>query len=184
MLADYFLKKSPNATILYNATCGWVVPETIEKNGGKPIRTKVGHSFIKAEMRAQNALFAGESSGHYYFKDNFMADSGLIASLVALQVLSSSGKSLSEISQDFIKYYHIHETNFRVEDKDKILNALAEAFKDSKQDQLDGLTIWLEDAWVNVRPSNTESILRLNAEAKSQEELDTIVDKVTKLITA
>jgi len=184
MLAEYFLKKSPKSTILYNATCGWVVPETIEKNGGKAIRTKVGHSFIKAEMRAQDALFAGESSGHYYFKDNFMADSGLIASLVALQVLSSSGKPLSELSKDYIRYNQIPETNFRVENKDVILKSLQEAFKDEKQDQLDGLTIWLNNAWVNVRPSNTESILRLNAEAKSLNALNEVVDKVTKLIKA
>ena len=183
MLADYFLKKKPGSTILYNATCGWVVPETIEKNGGKGIRTKVGHSFIKAEMRSKNALFAGESSGHYYFKDNFMADSGLIAALVALQIISLSGKPLSEITKDFIRYYQIPETNFKVENKQAILDKLAEEFKDIKQDQLDGLTIWLENAWVNIRPSNTESILRLNAEAKSQNELDEVVDKVTKIIS-
>jgi phosphomannomutase len=184
MLAEYFLKKQPGSTILYNATCGWVVPETIEENGGKAIRTKVGHSFIKAEMRSQNALFAGESSGHYYFKDNFMADSGLIASLVGLQILSSSNKPLSELTKDFISYYQIPETNFRVVDKVTILKSLQEAFKDEKQDSLDGLTIWLDNAWVNIRPSNTESILRLNAEAKSKSELDAVVDKVTKLINA
>ncbi len=183
MLADYFLKKQPGSTILYNATCGWVVPETIEKNGGKGIRTKVGHSFIKAEMRSKNALFAGESSGHYYFKDNFMADSGLIAALVALQIISLSDKPLSEITNDFIRYYQIPETNFKVENKQDILDKLAEEFKDIKQDQLDGLTIWLENAWVNIRPSNTESILRLNAEAKSQSELDSVVEKVTKIIS-
>jgi len=183
MLADYFLKKQLGSTILYNATCGWVVPETIEKNGGKAIRTKVGHSFIKAEMRSKNALFAGESSGHYYFKDNFMADSGLIAALVALQIISLSDKPLSEITKDFIRYYQIPETNFKVENKQDILNKLAEEFKDTKQDKLDGLTIWLENAWVNIRPSNTESILRLNAEAKSQSELNSVVEKVTKIIS-
>jgi phosphomannomutase len=183
MLADYFLKKKPGSTILYNATCGWAVPETIEQNHGKGIRTKVGHSFIKAEMRSKNALFAGESSGHYYFKDNFMADSGLIAALVALQIISLSGKPLSEITKGFIRYYQIPETNFKVENKQAILDKLAEEFKDIKQDQLDGLTIWLENAWVNIRPSNTESILRLNAEAKSQSELDSVVEKVTKIIS-
>lgn len=184
LLAQYFLGRQPGSTILYNATCGWIVPETAEKLGGKSIRTKVGHSFIKADMRTHGALFAGESSGHYYFKDNFNADSGLIAALVGLQVLSTSGKKLSELAAQFNLYHHIPETNFEVTDKDVILNRLTDAFVQYKQDTLDGLTIWLEDAWVNVRASNTEPILRLNAEARSQEALDAIVAKVTKLIQA
>lgn len=184
MLAQYFLSKNPGATILYNATCGWVVPETAEASGGKSIRTKVGHSFIKADMRTHQAVFAGESSGHYYFKDNFMADSGLISALVALQVLGDSGKKLSALAQQFNKYHHIPETNFKVSDKDKILEALAKQFSDQKQDQLDGLTIWFDNAWINVRPSNTEPILRLNAEAKTKAELDQLVAKVTTIISA
>lgn len=184
LLADYFLKKNRGATVLYNATCGWVVPETIEQNGGKSIRTKVGHSFIKADMRTHSALFAGESSGHYYFKDNFMADSGLIAAIVGLQVLCESGKKLSEIAEQFDKYHHIPETNFEVNNKDAILQKLADKFADQKQDQLDGLTIWFENAWINIRPSNTEPILRLNAEARTKEELDSLVAKVTSVITA
>lgn len=183
LLSDYFLKKYPGSTALYNATCGWVVPETIIKNGGKGVRTKVGHSYIKAEMRNHGAIFAGESSGHYYFRDNFNADSGLIAALVALHVLSTSGKPLSKIADEFIKYYHIPETNFVVNNKQQIIDSIASAFKESKQDTLDGLTIWFGQSWVNIRPSNTESILRLNAEAKSQSELDSIVAKVTKHIT-
>ena len=183
LLSEYFLKKYPGSTALYNATCGWVVPETIEKNGGKGIRTKVGHSYIKAEMRNYSAIFAGESSGHYYFRDNFNADSGLIAALVALHVLSDSGKPLSKLAEKFIKYHHIPETNFVVNNKQEIIDSVASAFEDNKQDTLDGLTVWFDNAWVNIRPSNTESILRLNAEAKSQSELDTVVAKVTKLIT-
>lgn len=184
LLASYFLKKNPGSNVLYNATCGWVVPETIAKNGGKGVRTKVGHSYIKAEMRNHNAVFAGESSGHYYFRDNFMADSGLIAALVALQVLSASGKPLSALAEEFTKYYHIPETNFVVENKQEIIDSIANNFKDNKQDTLDGLTVWFDNAWVNIRPSNTESILRLNAEAKSSSELDSIVAKVTKLISS
>lgn len=182
MLAEYFLGKYPKSTILYNATCGWVVPETIEKNGGKAIRTKVGHSYIKAEMKKHSALFAGESSGHYYFKDNYNADSGLIAALVALFILSKSGKKLSELAKQFTKYHHIPETNFVVDNKQAILDKIAETYSDQKQDQLDGLTIWTKDAWVNIRPSNTEPILRLNAEAKNQGALSSIVDKVTNII--
>lgn len=184
LLAQYFLQKNPGATALYNATCGWIVPETIEKNGGKAIRTKVGHSFIKAEMRTHGAVFAGESSGHYYFKDNFMADSGLIAAMVALAVLSDSGKRLSELADQFRAYHHIPETNFEVGDKQAVIKAISEAFSTEKQDLLDGLTIWTNDAWCNVRPSNTEPILRLNAEAKSQAALDKLVNKVREIITS
>ncbi len=182
LLADYFLKKNPGATVLYNATCGWVVPETVEKAGGTSVRTKVGHSFIKADMRTHKAVFAGESSGHYYFKDNFMADSGLIAAIVALYVLSESGKTLSQLAAQYTKYYHIDETNFEVADKQAAIDAVAKEFSNQKQDTLDGLTVWFDDAWVNVRPSNTEPILRLNAEAKSKERLDQLVAKVTGLL--
>lgn len=182
ILAKYFLTKNPGATVLYNATCGWVVPETIEKNGGKSVRTKVGHSYIKAEMRTNNAAFAGESSGHYYFKDNFMADSGLIAAMVALYVLSESGKTLSELAREYTKYFHIDETNFEVADKQAAMDKVAETLADSEQDTLDGLTVWFSDAWVNVRPSNTEPILRLNAEAKTQDRLNLLVAKVTAII--
>lgn len=182
VLAKYFLEKNPEATILYNATCGWIVPETIEKYGGKAIRTKVGHSFIKAEMRNHQATFAGESSGHYYFKNNFMADSGLIAAIVSLAILSGSGKKLSDLVSEFRKYHHIQETNFEVNDKDASIRSVAQAFKDSSQDNLDGLTIWLDDAWCNIRPSNTEPILRLNAEARNRPALNALVAKVTALI--
>lgn len=183
LLADYFLRKHPNATVLYNATCGWVVPETVEARGGKAIRTKVGHSYIKADMRTHNAVFAGESSGHYYFKDNFMADSGLIAAIVALYILSVSKKPLSQLAAQYQKYHHIAETNFEVTDKETVLAAITAAFSKQKQDSLDGLTVWFDGAWINIRPSNTEPILRLNAEAKTAEQLDQLVAKVTKLIT-
>ncbi|MBP7807138.1 phosphomannomutase/phosphoglucomutase [Candidatus Saccharibacteria bacterium] len=184
LLARYFLGIHPGVTILYNATCGWVVPETIEAHGGKGVRTKVGHSFIKDDMRRYDATFAGESSAHYYFRDNFMADSGLIAAMVGLAVLSDSGKKLSELADEFRKYHHITETNFTVEDKEKVIAAIKATFADAKQDELDGLTVWLDNAWCNIRPSNTESILRLNAEAKDQATLDNLVAKVTAVITA
>jgi phosphomannomutase len=182
LLSEYFLTKHPGATILYNATCGMVVPETIERLGGKAIRTKVGHSFIKGEMRKHGAVFGGESSGHYYFQDNFMADSGLIAGIVALSILSESKQPLSKLVDKYRKYFQIPETNFEVSDKDGIMKNIAGDFADKKQDWLDGLTVWFDGGWCNVRPSNTEPILRLNAEAKNQVQLDEIVAKVTKLI--
>lgn len=182
LLAEYFLRSNKGETVLYNATCGWVVPETVEANGGKPVRTKVGHSFIKADMRTHGAIFAGESSGHYYFRDNFMADSGLIAAMIALQVISESAEPVSVLANNYRKYHQIPETNFVVEDKDGIISKLAETFAKERQDMLDGLTVYTADAWFNVRPSNTEPILRLNAEGKQQQSLDSLVAKVTSVI--
>ncbi len=183
MLAEYFLKKHPGATILHNAICGRAAIEAIESNGGKAVRTRVGHSFIKGDMRKHKAIFAGEHSGHYYFKDNFMADSGLIAALVGLALLSDSGKSLSELVAPFRKaYVQIAETNFEVSDKQRVMDQVAAAFKDGKQDWLDGLTVNFKNSWFNVRPSNTEPLLRLNAEATTQTELDKLVRQVTDLI--
>lgn len=185
LLAEYFLKQYPGATILHNAICGRAAVEAIEQSGGKPVRTRVGHSFIKGDMRTYSAVFAGEHSGHYYFKDNFMADSGLIAAVIGLYILSQSGKTLSELVAPYREaYQQIPETNFEVSDKDAVLARLGEAFNDGEVDNLDGLTVQYPSAWFNVRPSNTEPLLRLNAEAKSQAELDELVAKVTKLITA
>lgn len=184
ILAAYFLEKHPGATILCNAICGRAAKETIEANGGKAIRTKVGHSFIKADMREHNAVFAGEHSGHYYFKDNYCADSGLIAAMVALQVYAEKGKKLSEIAKEFQTYAAIPETNFEITDKEAILKRVAEAFADGEQDELDGLTVNYPDYWFNLRASNTEPVMRLNAEAKTQEQLDMLVKKVKSILSA
>jgi phosphomannomutase len=183
ILADYFLKLQPGATILHNAICGRVVPETISKAGGKPVRTRVGHSFIKGAMREHNGLFAGEHSGHYYFKDNFMADSGLIAAVIGLYILSTSGKKLSELAAPYRQaYQQIQETNFEVSDKEAVLKKLADTFADAQTDWLDGLTVNFENSWFNVRPSNTEPLLRLNAEARTRDELDQLVAKVQAIM--
>jgi len=185
LLADYFLKLHPGETVLHNAICGQAAVETIRKHGGKPVRTKVGHSFIKDEMRKHGAIFAGEHSGHYYFKDNFMADSGLIAAVIGLYILSQSGKKLSELVAPYRQaYVQIQETNFQVADKDAMLKKIAGAFEGKDMDWLDGLTVNLQDAWFNVRPSNTEPLLRLNAEAKNIGDLDKLVKQVTDIITA
>jgi len=185
LLAEYFLGKNPGATILYNAICGRIVPESIEKLGGKSIRCRVGHSFIKNDMRIHGAVFAGEHSGHYYFKDNYMADSGMIAAIIGLYLLSVSGKKLSELASPYRQAYNqIQETNFEVKDKDQALKAIAEEFVGQNIDWLDGLTVNFPNAWFNVRPSNTEPLLRLNAEAKSTDQLDKIVARVTSLIKA
>jgi phosphomannomutase len=184
MLAEYFLEEFPGSAILYNLISSRIVPETIEANGGKPIRTRVGHSFIKQVMREQNAPFGGEVSGHFYFRDNYFADSGLIAAVIGLYVAGLSGKSLSQIREQYTKYPGIPETNFEAADKAAVFAKLKEAFKDAKQDELDGLTVELgPDTWFNVRASNTEPVIRLNAEAATIDELNELVEKVTKLIT-
>ncbi len=183
ILSQFFLKVYPGSTILVNAICGRAAKELIESIGGKVIRTRVGHSFIKSEMRKQNAIFAGEHSGHYYFKDNFMADSGLIAAVIAIFIISISGEKLSKLAAPFRKaYFQINETNFEVKDKQKTIKKIEAAFSDGQIDWLDGLTVNYKDYWFNVRPSNTEPLLRLNAEAKTMEQLDLVVSKVTDLI--
>lgn len=185
LLAEYFLNLHPGTTVLHNAICGRAAVEAIQKAGGKAVRTRVGHSFIKNDMRSYDAIFAGEHSGHFYFKDNFMADSGIIAAVIALYILSNSGKKLSDLVAPYRKaYVQISETNFEVADKQAMLKKIESAFPNGDKDELDGLTISFPNAWFNVRPSNTEPLLRLNAEARSQVELDKLVAQVTGLITS
>jgi phosphomannomutase len=184
IMSDYFLKKYPGASIVYDARNSRTVPEVIEAAGGKPVRERVGHAYLKQKMRQVDAPFGGEASGHFYFRDNWYADSGLIGAVIGLYAAQLSGKKLSELRQQYSHYAAIPETNFVVEDKAAALNRLEEAYKDSEIDRLDGMTASLPSgSWFNVRASNTEPVLRLYAEAKSQSELDQLVTKVTKLIT-
>jgi phosphomannomutase len=165
LVAAAMLEKRPGATILYNLICSRAVPEIIKERGGVPVRTRVGHSYIKAVMADTGALFGGEHSGHYYFQDNYRADSGSIAALVVLEVLSRSGRPLSEIRKDFERYADSGEINTKVDDPAEVIEHLASVYRDAPQDRLDGLTVDLGDWWFNVRPSNTEPLLRLNVEA-------------------
>lgn len=184
MLAEYFLGLHPDSPILYDLRSSKIVPETIEAHGGKAVRTRVGHSFIKQVMREQNAPFGGEVSGHFYFRDNYYADSGLIAAVIGLYVAGLSGKKLSELRQKYTPYATLPETNFEVTSTADTLERLKKAFAPEQQDELDGLTVEFKNgSWFNVRGSNTEPVIRLNAEAKSQSELDTLVAKVTPIIT-
>ena len=185
MLSEYFLKKFPGSAITYDLRVSRAVEELIRENGGKPVRTKVGHSFIKKIMRENDAPFGGELSGHFYFRDNWYADSGLIAAVIGLYVATLLGKKLSELRKQYTRYPAIPETNFVVEDKAAAIKTVEDAFPNAKIDRLDGITLDLGDhTWMNVRTSNTEPVLRLNAEAKSKEELDKMVVKVTSLIQA
>ncbi len=168
-VAAAILARNPGAPIVYNLICSRVVPETIIANGGKPIRSRVGHSFIKQVMAETGAAFGGEHSGHYYFRDNFRADSGMIASMFVLEALSTEGKTLSEILAPYQRYWDSGERNTEVADPVAKLKELAEAYADGKIDWLDGLTVDYPDWWFNARPSNTEPLLRLNVEATTAE---------------
>ena len=184
MLAEYFLEKHPGASIVYDIRNSQTVPEVIAENGGIPVRERVGHAFLKQKMREADAPFGGEASGHFYFRDNWYADSGLIGAVIGLYVACRSGKTLSELREKYSRYPAIQETNFTVTDKDVVLEKLKTAFGDAKQETVDGLSVDLGNhTWFNVRPSNTEPLLRLNAEADTQENLDALISKITGIIT-
>lgn len=183
IIADWFLKREPGATIVHNLICSRAVPETIRAHGGVPVRTKVGHSHVKRMMAETGAVFGGEHSGHYYFRANYRADSGMLAMLVLLQVLSESGVSLSELRKPYEPYVASGEINNIVADAAATTDAVAVQFSHATQDRLDGLTVDLGDRWFNLRPSNTEPLIRLNVEAPDQSGVDAIVSEVTAIIT-
>jgi phosphomannomutase len=182
MVAKAMLEKHPGATILYNLICSRAVPEVIRESGGTPVRTRVGHSFIKSVMAETGAVFGGEHSGHYYFRDNFRADSGLIATVVILEMLCQAGQPLSELRKPFERYAQSGEINTEVDDPGRVIERVAQAFPDAKTDDLDGKTFDLGPWWFNLRPSNTEPLLRLNLEAPTKEECEQHVAEVLKLI--
>jgi phosphomannomutase len=153
---------------LYDVRCSRVVKEMVEKMGGRAVVSKVGHSNIKAQMRKENAVFAGELSGHYYFTP-WYAESGLMALNYMLRVLKNSGKTMSEVVAPLLTYTKTPEINFEVEDKSGVLARLKEKYSDAEILELDGVTISYPDWWANVRASNTEPLLRLNMEAKTPE---------------
>ena len=169
LVARAMLRQEPGAKVVHNLICSWIVPESIRAEGGVPIRTRVGHSFIKQVMAETGAIFGGEHSGHYYFRKNYRADSGLIAAVVAMGELSSAGEPLSHVLAPFRKYSDSGEINSRVDDPKAKVEHIATALVDGRQDRLDGLTVEYPDWWFNVRPSNTEPLLRLNVEATTAE---------------
>jgi phosphomannomutase len=182
IVAAAILGREPGATILYNLICSKAVPEVVRERGGTPVRTRVGHSFVKAVMADTGAAFGGEHSAHYYFRDNFRADSGCIAALIVLEQLSASGISLSELRRPFERYAASGEINFRVDDPRAVIEVVARSFDDAEQDRLDGLTVDLGRWWFNLRPSNTEPLLRLNLEAPTPDECNAHVAEVRALI--
>ncbi len=168
LVAIAMLERHPGAKIVHNLICSWAVPEVIREHGGIPIRTRVGHSFIKQVMAETGAVFGGEHSGHYYFRDNYRADSGLIAAVVVLEVLSRAGRPLSEVLAPLRRYHASGEINTVVRDQARAIEAVAAAFPDGRHDRTDGLTVEFDDWWFNLRPSNTEPLLRLNVEARDE----------------
>ncbi len=179
IIAEWFLEQHPGASIVYNLICSHAVPETILRAGGLPIRTRVGHSFIKEIMKDTGAVFGGEHSGHYYFRDHYRADSGILAMLVLLRVLSERGMPLSELRTRYEPYLQSGEINMTVPDTAAALEAIAAEYADQDIERLDGLTVNLGGgAWFNLRPSNTEPVLRLNAEAHHEEAVAAIVARV------
>jgi phosphomannomutase len=182
LVAAAMLEREPGANVVHNLICSWTVPEVIREGGGVPIRTRVGHSFIKQVMAQTGAVFGGEHSGHYYFRDNYGADSGLIAAVIALGELSVAGGLLSRLLAPFRRYVASGEINSRVDDPLARIEEVAVAMRAGRQDRLDGLTVEFDDWWCNVRPSNTEPLLRLNVEARTGEILATKTEELLGVI--
>jgi len=182
VIAKELLQKEKGSTIVYDLRSSWVVPEEIRKAGGNPYREMVGHSNIKATMREKDAVFGGELSGHYYFKENYYADSGVIALIEVLNILSRKNVPMSNLIAPLKRYHATGEINFEVEDKDEKIKQIAEHFKDGKVDYLDGITIEYKDWWFNVRKSNTEPLLRLNLEGKTREIMEHRKEQVIDII--
>jgi len=185
LIASRELAKHPGASIIYNLISSRAVHEVVEELGGKAIRSRVGHSYIKALMAETGAVFGGEHSGHFYFKDFWCADSGMLAALHAIAALGESVAPLSKILKPYQRYCASGEINSKVNDPASILTALEEKFAGKDEatvDHLDGLTISAPTWWFNVRSSNTEPLLRLNVEAKTQAKLTRLQEDVLALI--
>ena len=182
LLAKIILQKRPGATILYDLRSSKAVKEVIEENGGIAKECRVGHAFIKRQMREDGAIFAGEFSGHYYFEENSFAEAGTLPALLLLNLMAETGQSISELVADTRRYFHSGEINSEVHDKDAILAKLKETYADGTSHELDGLKVEYPDWWFNVRPSNTEPLLRLNLEADTQEKMEAKRDELLAII--
>ena len=178
LVAQAILSGKAGETVIYNAICSRVVAEVIAERGGKGIRSRVGHSYIKQLMAEHGAIFGGEHSGHYYFRDNFRADSGLLAALYVLQTMSEADAPLSALLRPLDRYAASGEINSIVDDQASAIERVARQFSDQEQDRLDGLSVHATDWWFNIRPSNTEPLLRLNVEARSEATMLEIRDRV------
>ncbi len=182
LLAKEFLQREPAAAIVYNLICSKAVPEFVKKWGGQPVRTAVGYVNVRQGLIENQAVMGGELSAHYSFRDNYYADSGFIAALLILELLSRENKKLSELVAEFSPYAKAPEFNLEVRDKDKVLELIKTTYADAKIDELDGVTVSYKDWWCNVRPSNTEPLIRITVEANTPELLQSKHAEVIKLI--
>lgn len=187
LVARNILEKEPGATILYNVICSKALPQLVEECGGRAIRTRVGHSIIKPQMRLNDAAFGGEHSGHFYFRDNYFADSGLIAMLTAAELIARSDGPLSELLAPIDPYVRSGEINSEVSDQSATMKKIETFYEErggADTDHLDGLTVDSGDWWFNIRPSNTEPLLRLNVEATDEATMKRVRDEVLGMIRA
>ncbi len=182
LIAKGILAAQKGGVVVFDVRSSWAVEEEIRKAGGIPCKERVGHAFIKDTMRKRNAVFGGELSGHYYFRDNYYADSGVIAMVHVLSILSRERRPMSELLKPLKRYHATGEINFEVEDKEAKLKEIEDAFKDGKIIRIDGITVEYDDWWFNVRLSNTEPLLRLNLEAKTKSLRDKARKRVQNVI--
>jgi phosphomannomutase len=176
------LLAAEKGVIFYDLRSSWAVREVILENGGTPMMSRVGHAFIKQQMREANAIFAGELSGHYYFRDNFFTESSSLAALCVANIVSRSGKPLSELVKPICRYAASGEINSTVADPAAVLNRIRARYTDGRLFELDGVSVEYADWWFNVRMSNTEPLVRLNLEAKSRAEMERRRDELLALI--
>lgn len=182
IIAKMVLKKHPGGKIYYDLRSSKAVKEVIEENGGVALECPVGHAKIKKLMRDNGAIFAGELSGHYFFKENFRAEASTLAAIMLLNAMAETGRKISEIVSEVKRYFHSGEINSEVADKDEVIKKLKEKYSDGKISELDGVKIEYPDWWFNVRPSNTEPVLRLNLEANTEEMMEKKREEVLKII--
>ena len=180
LLSPYFLENNPKSTIVYDLRSSRVVAEEIIKHGGTPRRERVGHAYMKKALRDSRAVFGGELSGHFYYRDNYYADSGMITLAHMINVVSQAETPLSKLIAPLKRYHNSGEMNFEVEDKQAKMDELARRYSDGQGDNLDGVTVGYKDWWFNCRPSNTEPLLRLNIEAKTKELLEEKLAEMTQ----
>ncbi len=182
LIARWTLASAPGGRVVHNLICSRSVPDAISAAGGVPVRSRVGHSFMKQMMAETGAVFGGEHSGHYYFASHFRADSGMLATLALIQILSGTDSTLSDLHAEVTPYHASGEINLAVVDREGSLEKVAEAFSSARQDRLDGLTVSWPDRWFNLRPSNTEPFLRLNVEGPDPASVNGLATRVKSLV--
>jgi phosphomannomutase len=182
LIAESALKAKPGGVVFYDLRSSWAVKEVIEESGGIPMMSRVGHAFIKSQMREHNAIFAGELSGHYYFQDNYFAESSSLAALRVAEIVLNSGKTLSELVKPIQRYFASGEINSTVEDPAAVLEKVKANYSDGKVFELDGISVEYDEWWCNVRMSNTEPLVRLNLEAKTKDLMEEKRDELMALI--